>query len=95
MDQISEGCGIAESDLLTVPPTCHDLVESNYIEIPIGETAFSDSCNQSIEIQYKGTPGTYLDLKNSQIHLTCVLLQRDGSPVPDKAKVGVVNHLGE
>ena len=94
INQIDDGCGIAESDLLTLPPTCTSLKETSYIELPIAQTALSEACTQPVEFFYKGINGIYTDLKNSQIYLKCQLVHQDGSPLAKDEPVGPINHLG-
>lgn len=93
IDELDETCGVAGSDLFSMPPTCVDLKETSYIEIPMDSAGLSDSCSQPVEFAFKGTPGVYMDLKNSQVYLTCVLEHRDGSPLSPHEKVAPVNYL--
>ena len=81
IDSIKDTCSLADSDLFSVPPVCKDLVDSVYVEIPVSQSALSNSCNQPLEFIYKGTPSVYYDLKNSQIHMTAVMEHKDGTPI--------------
>ena len=87
-------CNLAESDLTRVVPTCDDLLETNYIEIPGSNVA--DSETRSLDFVYKGSPSIFLDPNNSQVYLTCQLVDSAGTPVTStNDKVGAINHLGK
>ena len=86
-------CNLTESNLTELIPTCDDLLETNYIEIP--GSSISDSQTRPLEFVYKGSPSVYVDLNNSQVYLDCLMVDASGTPVkPTDETVGVINHLG-
>lgn len=95
IDQLHDSCTLAGTDLLSIPPVCKDLDDSNYVEIPVSSSALSTACNQPAEFVYKGTPAVYTDLKNSQIYLTAVLEHKDGTKIEPDEPVGPINFLGK
>ena len=87
-------CNLAESNVTETVPTCDDLLETSYVEIP--GSSVNDSQTRPLEFVYKGSPSVYLDLNNTQIYLDCLLVDENGDPVkPSEETVGVVNHLGK
>ena len=87
-------CNLAESNLTLPIPTCDDLLETNYVEIP--GTSVSDSQTRPLEFVYKGAPSVFVDLNNTQIHLDCLFVDQNGDPVKATDEtVGVINHLGK
>ena len=95
IDEVEDFCELEGTDLFTLPKVCKDIVESTYVEIPAAASAFSNSCDQPLEFQYKGTPGVYLDLSSSQVYLQCRLEKEDGSKITDADEVGPINFLGQ
>jgi len=95
IDDLSEECGLASTDLFSIPKICKDFKTSDYPTIPAALAALDESCNQPVEFAYKGTPNKYIDLSSSQINMTLQIVKKDGSRVPATAKMGPINFLGE
>lgn len=86
-------CSLAETHVTKVLPTCTDLLETTYCEVPASSGKNSDS--QVLEFVYKGSPSIYPALHDSQIYLICKLLNEDGSALKEADDVGPVNFLGK
>ena len=94
VDDINDNCGLVETDIFSIPPTCKEIEETEFVQVPMNPSATSPSCDQPLEFAYKGTPAVYLKLNDSYVYLTCKVEHTDGTPLEEDEDVGPVNYLG-